>query len=400
MRVLTESKKLDVTPGQNAEIALEIVNTGDIIDGITARIVGLPAQYVSSRPAVLPLFPDSTGQLHLTIAVPATFPAGRHQLSVEVHSRQVGQPPEYVDVDMLVPQAPEFTLAGRPQIVRSRRTARFVVAVTNRGNVPMDVALTANDPERAVAVRIEPSRLTIDPGAEAQVLVIAKGPRILLGADLDRPLTIIASARPVGSTIPLPNSPFIPKPLSASGVPLPGVGTAPAPLPGRELMPAGTGTSKGLAPRDDIELPGSPVAAAGEDSEAVAAGREPLVSTASLTLRSRPWLTRGMLTAAILLAIIAGWAAVFLFGIGQVFKGDPLTKDAPASFFAGAATGSAAKPSLAANNLAANNAPGRRRQPAGRGRPGQGRTGRRVAQGGQHAGRVRWHHRRHRHRSQ
>ncbi len=348
MRVLAGATQLDVSPGQKSEFQLEIVNTGDIIDGVTARIVGLPPQYVTSRPAVLPLFPDATGQLQLTVGLPATFPAGRHQLSVEVQSRQAGQGSEYVDVDLLVPQAPEYSVAARPQIARTRRSARFLLDVTNRGNVPLDVALTANDPERAVSVRIEPSRLTVEPGAEAQVLVIAKAPRIILGADLDRPLTIIGSARPVGSAIPLPHSPLIPKALSPSGFPLPGVSTSPAPMPGRELVPFGTGTAMGLAPRDDIDLPGSPPAAAGEDQAAVAAGQEPMVSTAALILRSRPWFTRGMLTAVILLAIIAGWAAVFLFGIGQVFKGDPPTKQAPASFFAGAATGSAG-PSLAAH---------------------------------------------------
>ena len=41
--------------------------------------------------------------------------------------------------------------------------------------------------------------------------------------------------------------------------------------------------------------------------------------------------TRGLLTALILLSIIALWAAVFLFGLGKVFAGDPMTKSAQAS---------------------------------------------------------------------
>ena len=49
-------------------------------------------------------------------------------------------------------------------------------------------------------------------------------------------------------------------------------------------------------------------------------------------------MTRGLLTALILLTIIALWAAVFLFGLNKVFAGDPLTKAAPASFFAATQT--------------------------------------------------------------
>jgi hypothetical protein len=52
-------------------------------------------------------------------------------------------------------------------------------------------------------------------------------------------------------------------------------------------------------------------------------------------------LSRGLLTALILLSILALWAAAFLLGLNQVFKGDPMTKAAPASFFAAAQTGAA-----------------------------------------------------------
>ncbi|MET0866368.1 MAG: carboxypeptidase-like regulatory domain-containing protein, partial [Nakamurella sp.] len=58
--------------------------------------------------------------------------------------------------------------------------------------------------------------------------------------------------------------------------------------------------------------------------------------TIVVTLRQRPWITRGMLTALILLAIIALWAAIFLFGLRQVFAADPPTKTAPASFYVAA----------------------------------------------------------------
>ena len=50
-----------------------------------------------------------------------------------------------------------------------------------------------------------------------------------------------------------------------------------------------------------------------------------------ITLKQRPWLTRGLLTALILLSIIALWAAVFLFGLGKVFAGDPHDEVRPAS---------------------------------------------------------------------
>ena len=54
----------------------------------------------------------------------------------------------------------------------------------------------------------------------------------------------------------------------------------------------------------------------------------------TLIFRQRPYLTRGLLTALILLSIIALWAFAFLLGISQVFGGDPFTKTTPPSFYA------------------------------------------------------------------
>ena len=67
MRVSSDTAVLDVRPGDSADIGVDVVNTGAVIDGVTARVVGLPDRHVTSRPAVLPLFPDSAGRLTLTL---------------------------------------------------------------------------------------------------------------------------------------------------------------------------------------------------------------------------------------------------------------------------------------------------------------------------------------------
>ena len=74
-----------------------------MIDGVTARVVGLAERHVTTRPPVLPLFPDSAGQLTVTLGLPSSFPAGRHPMTVEVQSRQPNTGPAYVDLDLVVP---------------------------------------------------------------------------------------------------------------------------------------------------------------------------------------------------------------------------------------------------------------------------------------------------------
>ena len=315
MRVRSSTDSLTIAPGEHADVVLDVVNTGGVIDGITARVVGLAENQVSCTPAVLPLFPDATGRITLTIGMPRSFPAGHHQMTIAVSSQQPGVPPEYVDLEILVPEVPSVSLSSRPQLIRARRTGRFLVTVANRGNIGLDINLAASDPERALGVVLKPAVLTVAPAAGVDVFVVVKAPRYILGSDLDRSLTVTAAARPIGSLQSLPTPDDTAGPLASGPALLP-------PVPDNESEPD---------PEDAV----------------VGTATEPITAATPITLRHRPWVTRGVLTAVILLVIIGGWAAVFLFGIGQVFAGDPLTKTAPASFFASAKVPGAG-PTLAA----------------------------------------------------
>ena len=331
MRVSTGSTLVDLAPGSTADVDVDVVNTGSVIDGITARVIGLDGGHVTTHPPVLALFPDSAGRLTVSLGLPTAYPAGRHPLTVEVFSRQDEVPSEYVDLDLLVPTRPDFRLAARPEVVRAHRTGRFVLAVTNSGNVALTVSLAAADPERAVTPRVMPERLRLEAGRSGEVLVEARGPRMIFGSEVDRPITVTVTAGPADVAAAQVDAELAAHPDGpASAVPWPG---APGPPPAA-LGPA--------APAPAPPVPATPVPAtpgpttAGTAPELVApelAEPELPPQSCPLILRQRPWITRGMLTAFILVAIVAVWAAIFLFGLRQVFATDPVTKSAPASFF-------------------------------------------------------------------
>ncbi len=306
MRISTDTAQLDLPPGESAELGVDVTNTTDLIEGVSARLIGLPAGHVTTHPTVLPLFPDSSGRLVLTLKLPTDFPAGRHPLSVEVSSRSVNGDPAYSDVDLVVPSRPALQLTATPKLIRSRRSARFVVALSNTGNVALEVALSATDPERALAIQCHPAILSVAAGATVEPIVAVRSRRMMLGSELDRAITVVATGRP---TVTDTWAPVIDPDKPAE-----------------------------LTPREPTIAPSIVAEPTTPTAEADGAGPPPQTqATAVLTYRHRPWLTRGLLTALILLLIIAIWAMVFLLGINQVFKGDPLTKTTTASFFAGIA---------------------------------------------------------------
>lgn len=269
MRVATQQRVVMAEPGSTIDLVVDVVNTGDLIDGVTANLIGLPGAIVDVEPKVLPLFPSAQGQITLTVQVPATQPAGSHPVTVEVVSHGAGEVAQHVDVDLSVSARPAVRLGRTPHTVRGRRSGRFVLEVENTGNTALDVTLDAQREDSRVAARFSPSAVRVDPGVTVPAILVLKGPRMFTGAEVDRTAAVNLTARRTN------------------------------------------------------------VISAMQEAE-----QEPeLQASTTVVLRQRPTVSRGILTALVLLLIIGLWAAVFLLGLTQVLSGDPLTKTAPASFF-------------------------------------------------------------------
>jgi carboxypeptidase family protein len=303
MRVVADSRHLAVEPGRTTAVVLDVVNTEDVIDGVSANVIGIPTECVSAQPALLPLFPDAAGTVTLELSVPSTHPAGRHPLTIEVVSHGTMRAPQYLDVDLDVTARPGMRLDAQPKLVRARRSGRYVLELANYGNVPLDVTLSASDPDRNVQVTFTPERRTVEPGAVAPVMLVLRGPRMFTGAEVDRAVTVEANAQPFTA-------------------PTPALTPAPAPdnSPPDNTTP---GTTAPLGPGAD----------GGTDESDAFDGPAAVVCEIPLVFRQRPLIGRGLLTAGILVTIVAAWAAIFLIGLSKVFANDPMTKEAPASFF-------------------------------------------------------------------
>jgi len=255
MRVLCEVDRVEAAPGSSVEIPLEVVNTGQVIEGVGLRAQGTLEAFTHARPERVALFPDASGTLTAVVDVPAAFPAGEHPLTLIVTGNDPAAPVGAHPVLLVVGARAALAVEADPAVARARRRADFVVEVVNKGNVLLDVTLRADDADRTLRARVTPSAVSVAPGERARCTVEARGPRHLVGSDRDRPLRL----------------------------------------------------------------------------EAAAAGQEAVVP---LVLRQRPLVSRGLLTVLTLVAIVGMWAAVSLLGIRAVLGQDPLTRVAPASFFA------------------------------------------------------------------
>ena len=196
MRVTTAALTEAAEPGSAVDIGVDVVNSGTIIDAVTARLIGLEDAVVRAEPSLLPLFPDASGRITLHVDLPVSQPAGVHPVTVEISSQSTGSL-HHVDAEVEVVPRPSVSLRRTPRVVRTRRVGRFVLELENTGNVALDCVLDSPPNDTGAVVRITPDRVRVEPGETCPVIAAVRGPRMITGAEIDRAADVVLTARQV-----------------------------------------------------------------------------------------------------------------------------------------------------------------------------------------------------------
>ena len=215
MRATLETSAVTVAPGSPARLAVEVTNTTEVIDGVRASLdvgEGLAVEY---EPALLPLFPEGTGVITLTLTVTPTFPAGTHQATVELSSTV--RPDERLasPLEVEVTPTPAASLETVPTVRSDRRRGTFSIVGHNQGNTPVALSLVASDAARALVATFDPPVLTVGPGATASAEMSVVSRRQWFGTEHRRPITVVGT----GSGLELDTSAvFVQRPMVSRGV--------------------------------------------------------------------------------------------------------------------------------------------------------------------------------------
>lgn len=194
MRTTLASSRLRIHPGTPATLEVEVVNTSDVIDGVTATVLGLDPAWVRTTPPVVTLFPDTIGRLVLEFDVPTTCPAGDSMLMLRIVSTVDPTRVSEHDVWLTVDPVESATMQLRPSVVVGGSDCEIDVEITNTGNVTTEYVIGGIEPTRAVECTAEPASVLVQPGRTATALLYAKGPRPWFGQTPPRILHITATS--------------------------------------------------------------------------------------------------------------------------------------------------------------------------------------------------------------
>src|SRR4051812_39800192 len=143
MRATLLAHSVRIQPGVPASLDIEVTNTSDVIDGITAEVFGLDPAWVPLVQPVVTLFPDTSGTLTLRFILPTSCAAGESMITVRVFSTIDDSRSEEPPVWITVEPVEAAVLEMRPSLVEGGTHAEMRAVVTNTGNVATEFSITA-----------------------------------------------------------------------------------------------------------------------------------------------------------------------------------------------------------------------------------------------------------------
>ena len=215
MRTELRAPDVPAIPGQVIALDIDVVNTSDVIDGITARVEGLDPSWVHLPVPVLSLFPDTGGSLPVHVTFPPGTIVGEYLVIVHIESTIDPMRHSQHEVWLRVEPVESASMRLRPSVVTRGSSASVDAIVTNSGNVESSFTMTAIDETRALSCTTDPLTLVVPPGRVGVAVVTMEGKRPWFGQPVARTVTVSA----LSPTIELRNvATFNQKPRIPRGV--------------------------------------------------------------------------------------------------------------------------------------------------------------------------------------
>ncbi|MBN1174810.1 MAG: hypothetical protein JXA67_21800 [Micromonosporaceae bacterium] len=194
---LLEPIALEVTPGDELTCRLTVRNTGRIVEEYAFEVHGEASFWTEVQPPTANLYPGDQTSVTLCFRPPRSpvLAAGEVPFSVSVvPSARIQDTVAPEGIVHILPFT-DLTTEISPHTSQTRRRARHEVAVDNRGNVPIAVAVQGEEPDGHLLLRSHPATLTVPPGQTKFAALAIHHRRILWrGTAITRPFHILVKA--------------------------------------------------------------------------------------------------------------------------------------------------------------------------------------------------------------
>ena len=194
MKTDLQISHLSVRPGGQGRVSIEVTNTVDVIDGVTAIVDGIDPDWIKLERPIVSLFPDATDRVTLLFDIPRTCPAGDYLVIARIVSTIDPGRQSVHDFWLTVETIVDHQVKMHPSIVTGGASALLTATIINTGNASSSIRVTAVEPTREIDCRADPAEFVVPQDHEALVDIELRGPRPWFGQPVPRTITITAEA--------------------------------------------------------------------------------------------------------------------------------------------------------------------------------------------------------------
>ncbi|MGB7982127.1 MAG: fibronectin type III domain-containing protein [Candidatus Nanopelagicales bacterium] len=186
--------RVAVEPGGQASVTIKITNPGSIVEGYVVEVVGEGVrEWGEALPPEISIYPQQDANAVIVFSPPGGTgaPGGTWPFGIRVRSTEDPDASAVVEADLEIGKV--FGLQAKLLPVNSSGRWRgvHVVQVSNWGNAPVSLRLSAANPDEALAFMIRPDVIELPLGAVATARVWAKTKSpVLRGTPTRIPFTV------------------------------------------------------------------------------------------------------------------------------------------------------------------------------------------------------------------
>ncbi len=228
-----DTERTSAQPGGQARVTVTVTNPGTVVEGYQLQVLGPMAPWSEVVPPEVSIYPQQETTAAIVISPPTGtgVPSGLQPFGVMARSTLDPNDSAVAEGDIDIGEV--FGLQAKiiPVTSSGRWRGRHVIQLSNWGNAPAQLRMTASDPDAALGFYISPEYVPLPPGGTATVRLSARTKHPMLrGTPTRLPFQVVgeqlgaaAGPTPAGMGYGDPSRPvvdaaFNQKPILSKGV--------------------------------------------------------------------------------------------------------------------------------------------------------------------------------------
>jgi uncharacterized membrane protein len=192
-----DKEGVKVPSGGSQGLYLSLANTGGVAVNLELGVKGPPLSWIKLEPTSLLLAPGENALASLTATIPDQTPVGSYPLAVVVQSGEDASLALRLNMMLEVTRPGELALEISPAQAQGELNAEYTLQVSQSGQAPLNVNLSAKDASGMLEFSITPPSLSVPADGKVNARLSVRSRQAASGGE---PLTTVftVSALPVG----------------------------------------------------------------------------------------------------------------------------------------------------------------------------------------------------------